>query len=418
MSIGEILYELTEAKEPFEVLNVWTKYNHILKDYKLIFNIEKYNNIFPPNLLNSIEAKDTDLISYFSTGSLLFVDNENIEQMIINDTVDIKWDYSIMLDTNYTSYIDDFINKKMKFNLENVYKTLDILLQEDFNYDYTFYLIENYANIFESGSKMYSIKHAGHIELYKNLLSLEMFKNIDSAEYKKEKNLIYQLEESEAHIRTSALITNIMENENSLESILDSHKAMTLFLIGIWKIQFESKSSAKNKIKKLMDFVTQKVGIYFEREFIIAFKYFEKNNSISMLNKINRGGKHNGLRDKIENIAWDFMIPRIMEMHMANGKSNYFIPFISSHDKKLKELLKQFEVKGFLYHKDNFEFYPISSINTTEFFEEIGLFKEIMEFGKLETQLERRETFEGNKKEAFKNIENELKSLESILKSS
>ncbi|MFJ7407584.1 MULTISPECIES: hypothetical protein [unclassified Lysinibacillus] len=418
MSIGEILYELTEAKEPFEVLNVWTNYNHILKDYKLIINIEKYNNIFPPNLLNSTEAEDTDLISYFPTGNLIFVDNENIEQMILNDTVDIKWDYSIMLDTNYTSYIEKFINNEMDFHLESVYKTLDILLQEDFNYDYTFYLIENYANIFESGSKMYSIKNAGHIALYKNLFSLEKFKSIDSAEYKKNKNFIYQLEESEAHLKTSTLITNLLGNENSLESILESHKAMTLFLIGVWKIQFDSKASAKNKIKKLMDFVTQKVGIYFEREFMIAYKYFEKNNSISMLNKINKGGKHNGLLDKIENIAWDFMIPRIMEIHMANGKSNYFIPFILSHDKKLKELLKQFEVKGFLYHKNNFEFYPISLINTTEFFEEKGLLDEIMEFGKLQTQKERRKTMERNRKEGFKNIENELKSLESILKSS
>ena len=417
MSIGKILYGLTEAKEPFEVLNVWINYNHILKDYKLIINIENYNNIFPSNLLNSIEAENTDLISYFPAGNLNFVDNENIEQMILNDTVNIKWDYSIMLDTNYTSYIDDLVNEKMNFNLESVYKTLDILLQEDFNYDYTFYLIENYANIFDSGNKTYSINHKGHLELYKNLLSLEMFKSIDSAEYKREKKLVYQLEKSEAHIKTSELINNLIEN-NNLESILDSHKAMTLFLIGIWKIQFESKASAKNKIKKLMNFVTQKVGIYFEREFIIAFKYFEKNNSISMLNKINKGGKHEGLREKIENIAWDFMIPRIMELHMANGKSNYFIPFILSHDKKLKELLKQFEVKGFLYHKDNFEFYPISYINTTEFFEEKGLSKEIKEFGKSETKLERHETFERNKKETFKNIENELKSLESILKSS
>lgn len=418
MLIEEIVYELIEADDPYKILEIWSKYNGILKSYKLIINIKKHRNIFPPELLNHLVSEDTDFISYFPSGNILFVDNENIEEMIKNDTVDIGWDYSIMLDTNYTSYIEDFMNEKMNYNLESVYKTLDALLSGKFNYDYTFYLLENYSNFFDSGKKKYSNKHEGHIALYNNLFNVKLFGSIDSDEYKKNKKLLLGLNEAEAHIATSKLINELLVDNSLFELLLDTHKAMTLFLIGVWQIQFESKASAKNKIKKLMNYVTEKVGIYFEREFMIAFKYFEKNNSVGMLNKINKGGKQTDLLNKIENIAWDFMIPRVMEVYMAGHKLNYFLPFTLSHDKKLKELIKHFEIKGFLFNKEDMEFYPISSVNTTTFFVDKGLrIEEIYEFGSAETLTKRRATIELNKKNDFLNIQIELNKLELILKS-
>lgn len=75
--------------------------------------------------------------------------------MLQNSSVQIQYDYSIMLDTNYTSYIETFLKdfNKPNFSEGSIYKTLDTLLRNKFNYDYTYYLIENYKNLFSSGRK-------------------------------------------------------------------------------------------------------------------------------------------------------------------------------------------------------------------------------------------------------------------------
>ncbi|MFJ7913901.1 MULTISPECIES: hypothetical protein [unclassified Lysinibacillus] len=421
MAMGELLYELIDAENPLEVMAAWKIYEDLTKDFRLIITMENYEkDIYPEGLTNILNQENTDFVPYFQSEKILFLDKDIINDMLEFPETQIKYDYSIMLDTNYTSYIDDFLNQQNNpnFTQESVYKTIDIMLKNNFNYDYTFYLIENYHNLFLAGEREFSVTNESHLALYRNLYHLELFKSINSQVYLNERKIEFQITPIEAQLNTDYLIESIYKEKDGLRIFIETHKNIKLLLIGIWQIQFESKASPKNKMKKLIDYMIEKVGIYYEREMIVAYEYFKNPKSVAMLNKINKGGKQKDLLWKIENIVWDFLVPRVMEFNItANKKNSYFIPLFLSHDKKLKELITLFKIRGFILHKETFEFYPIPEINTTEFFEEEGLIKEIESIQNQDIELRRKAVREYNINTNFEIINVEFNKLEKILNS-
>ncbi|MBL3847007.1 hypothetical protein V4483_22570 [Bacillus paranthracis] len=421
MELGEFLYNLVHSEKPSEYILQWGMYNQITKDYKLIAACEEYDKdvVYPKGLVNILNQKDTDFVPYFMTEKIFFLDTTIIQSMVQNSSVPIQYDYSIMLDTNYTSYIETFLKdfNKPNFSEGSIYKTLDTLLRNQFNYDYTYYLIENYKNLFSSGEKTFTISDSNHIALYENLYYLELFKSINHKEYINSNKIEFMISENEAKQKTDELISIIYNNtKDGLRIFIDMHQNITLLLIGIWQVQFSSKASAKNKMKKLFDFVRTKVGVYYERELIIALKYFEDAKSVGMLNKINKGGNQKRLLEKIENIAWDFLVPRVMEFQInINKEKSYFVPFFLSHDKKLKDLVRMFRIKGILLHKETKEFIPISELNTNKFFEEKGLLKSLEVLKSDKVMEERFRVMTKNLNNNFEIIDSELKKLTQIL---
>lgn len=380
MDLENFIYDLIHAQEPLDFIKQWIKYNHIAKDYKLIATSEKYNKniVYPKGLSSILNEKNTDFVGYFMSENIFFLDNNILKLMLQNSSAQIPYDYSIMLDTNYASYIETFLKSfnESNFSKGSIYKTLDILLRNNFNYDYTFYLLENYKNIFSSGEEIFTVSNSRHLSVYENLYYLELFKSINHEKYVNDNKIEFMISKNEAKQKTDELINIFYKKtyKDVLRMFVDMHQSITLLLIGMWQIQFSSKASPKNKIKKLFEFVKSKVGIYFERELVIAFKYFEDTKSVGMLNKINKGGNQERLLEKIENIAWDFLVPRVMEFQInANKKNSFFVPLFLSHDKQLKDLIRLFKIKGILLHKETNEFIPIPEHNTTEFFEEKGL---------------------------------------------
>ncbi|MED4552793.1 hypothetical protein [Lysinibacillus capsici] len=421
MAMGELLYELIDTENPLEAMAAWKIYGDLTKDFRLIMTMENYEkDIYPEGLTNILNQENTDFVPYFQSEKIFFLDDNIMNDMLELPETHIKYDYSIMLDTNYTSYIEDFLNQQNKPNFpqESIYRTIDIMLKNNFNYDYTFYLIENYQNLFLAGEQEFSVTNKSHLALYKNLYHLELFKSIDSQIYLNERKIEFQITPNEAQLKTDHLIKSVYKESNGLKIFIEAHKNIKLLLIGIWQIQFESKASPKNKMKKLINYMVEKVGIYYEREMILAYKYFKNPKSVGMLNKINKGGKQTDLIRKIENIVWDFLVPRVMEFSIAaNKKNSYFIPLFLSHDKKLKELIALFKIRGFIFHRETFEFYPIPEINNTRFFEEEGLIKEIEDIQNQDTELRRKEVREYNINTHFEIINVEFDKLAKILNS-
>lgn len=425
MNLGKFLYGLIYADEPQKLMVLWNKFEELSRDYQLIAAIDNYNKniVYPINLTKVINEENTDFVPYFRNDNIFALDTNIMHSMTNNLNLQIPFDHSVMLDTNYTSYIKGFLKERNKPNQLNdsTSKTLDTLLKNRFNYDNTFYLIENYNNLFSSGDESFTIQNKDHITLYENLYYVELFKSIDEETYIKHNSIKYTISENEARQNVDQIIRLFYSGtyKEELKIFIEMHRNMTLFLVGIWQIQFSSKANAKNKMKKLFDYVVNKVGIYYEREMVIAYKYFENSKAVPMLNKINKGRKNVEnveLLEKVENIAWDFLVPRIMEFHInVNKDRSNFIPFFLSHDKKLKELMGMFKIKGVLLHKQTREFIPFSNLDTTRFFKERGLLKELDSFNIEETLSKREMVREYNKKTNYYSITTELSILQKTL---
>ncbi|WP_342535466.1 hypothetical protein MHI04_07215 [Lysinibacillus sp. FSL K6-1151] len=373
MKLEELLYFLSEAKSPSDIVITWG-IRESKDTSKAIISLENYENDFlPKEFINVVFSEDNDFYPYFQTKNLFFIDNKILKNMLSSSRdIKIPIDYSVMFDTNYASYIHQFVNDDMS-NLNNeVFTSIAILLRENFQYDYHFYLIENSKSInFDENFDINYFKKM-HNDLYQNIASLELFKSIDSELFKKEGKIKYTITPNEAENNAEELIKMLFCNElgrDFLKDITFMQKQLTLFLIGVLIINFSSKRNAQKKILELFNFMNEKVGIYFERETIVAYKYFKEPGSLKIFRQIQKKMDTSKLLDIINNISWDFTAPRIMEFFMrVGGEGKFFIPFFLTHDGGLKDVIKLFTVKGVLF-EDLYGSIPISSINTQHYFE-------------------------------------------------
>jgi hypothetical protein len=371
-------YVLSKATVPMDVLAAWMIMENS-NDTRAIVSLDNYHrNVYPSGINKLIETVDSHFIPYFSSGMLYFMENELINEMIMNGSTDTKFklDYSIMLDTNYASYIDNFVrNSEWSVMNNEVFQVIDVLIRGEYQYDYLFYLIENYRNSFKlEGTEDETIRKDKRAKLYRNLVSLELFKNIDKRQYLERGTVSYSITETEAFLLADQIF-NGMFNSSNIEEMMSMfkniHNNMVLLLIGILINKFETKASVPRKIDNLFRFTNDVLGVYFERELVVAHKYFLDSKNVNILNKINKGMNTDRLFKQIENIAWDFSVPRIMEYFLKHGGvGRFFIPFFLTNDYNLRQLLNLFKVKGVLYDKTGDLFVPFPVINTSDYFSE------------------------------------------------
>lgn len=253
--------------------------------------------------------------------------------------------------------------------------------------------------------------------LYQNLVSLELFKSIDTAEYRDKGTIKYKVSEHEAYLNVDEIFSdmfNSVKRRETMEMFLLNHKSMVLFLVGVIKIRFQSKSSLQHKINELFEYINQVLGYYPEREMVIAYKHFLDSKNVKIINKINKGMKEETLYKNIENIAWDFTVPRIMKFFLEHiGEGRYFIPFFLSNDKNLRELLRLYNVKGVLYSKIESKLIPISNPNSREYFKEY--IDNIDSYFTSEAIITRNEKFEYNRETEFRAIKVEFSKLVKVM---
>lgn len=419
------LIGLSEATLPSEVYNIWCSMGDAKKDKTVIISLEGYDkNIYPKALNEIINSEDSAFIPYFESGKLYFIDDELLGEMIEKKGLDVKFpvDYSIMLDTNYSSYIDKFVNSEDLSSLNNnIFITIDILIREDFHYDYLFYMIENYKNTFLN-SGLGNVLPIAELKaaMYQNLVSLELFKNIDKKEYCANGKVKYNISKQEAYLNVDGIFSDVFNSSRGkefMEMFLTMHKNLVLFLIGVIRIRFQSKKSYHHKTRELFEYMNDTLGIFFQREMTIAHRYFMNPQNVQLINKVNNGMTKDNLLKSIENFAWDFASPRIMEIFLkAGGEGRYFIPFFLSNDKNLRDLLKLFKVKSVIFDKNQIMPTPIPSEDYIHYFEKNEPDLDLNMFFNDEAKNKREERYKFNKKNNFSCLEEEFCKLAEVMK--
>jgi hypothetical protein len=224
---------------------------------------------------------------------------------------------------------------------------------------------------------------------------------------------IPEAEEEARHLMQELYFTE--SGKDLCENFLQFQRANLLLIIGILKIEFSSKSGVRKKMDQYFRYIEDIVGTYMDRESIIAYKYFEDRRNIGIFRSIHKGMNLDGLYKKLNNIAWDFTIPRFMERMMLHGEGRCLIPTFLSFDNNLRELLKMYPVKGVVINMKGNEFIPISKINSAEYFQSKGLKFDFTEFQNPETYEKRNAIFKRNYSDRFSVIKDEYDDLLKIM---
>lgn len=309
-------------------------------------------NIDPNNINSSINKYTKYMASYFPSSKLYFFNKNIVVNMLKGGDVPVAIDYTVMFDSNFASYIHKFINNVPLNGVSNdFYSIIDDILKEQWNFDYTFYLLENYKTLIGIDNFKDS---AQYLSILANVKSLELFKNVDSDHYKKTRKIEFLISEEEAELSATELCELYYLSEESeifLNHYYQTKQFILLTLIGIVRIKFEDNKSAHNKMLSYFDFVSKNIGLNLERETLLAYEYFRNSTNLYILRKINRDTKKDKIFEMLDNISWDFMIPRVMESNMTYmGEGDFLLPYFLSFDDGLIKLLKMIEPKGVMIH--------------------------------------------------------------------
>ncbi|MCE9846269.1 hypothetical protein NB557_04570 [Vibrio alginolyticus] len=376
---------LSISDKPVDVLEAWRKLNGQYPNLSSVIQLDNYDrNVLPQCVQKHTKRPDNYLIPYFKSDNLYFIDDEMIKSIFIKGTNVFPIDHSVMMDSNICSYIDSLVRGKPLGTVgPKLLPIIDDLLRDGLNFDFLFYMIENIKHVlpsanFSAKSKLEFWKSL-NINFRKNLVSLHYFSSIDSKEYSRTLRpsflLSYRQSARRAIDATFGLYMS-SEGKNYLSQFADFQRVALLSLIGMLRINLSSNKSGRNKMLEFFDFMHSEVGIYMEREAILAHEYFCDSKSLPILKKIQKGGNKKKLLKKLDNIAWNMITPRLMERLMSSGlgaKTDYFIPIFMTFDEDLKHMLESFQVKLVIYDKDSGDSLSIPECNSSDYFENAGL---------------------------------------------
>lgn len=359
--VKKIIEGFANAENPHELLQFSLENVNLLGDLKSIIALDEYDRAINPHNMNEMVDKHNNyIVPYFSSHKLYFIDYNILRMMISNEVHDVNIDFSVMFDSNFASYIHKFVRKIPMKSVSNDFDVLiGDMIRNGINFDYMFYIFENYKNIRLLEDPCNSEEYKAIVE---NLKSLELFKSIDIEGYKKNGHVKYQISEKQANDLAVQFAHDFYFHNHSrsyLEKLFNMKNMILLALIGIVRIKYQDKGGADNKMKDYFEFVHENIGINLERETLLAYEYFKNSKEVIIFKKIYRGMDTSNLVGLLDNIAWDFMVPRIMENAMTYmGEGDYILPYFLSFDKGLIRMLKLFEIKGILIDKERLKCYP------------------------------------------------------------
>lgn len=376
---------LSDAKTPDDALLAWSILRGKHPDLIGIVSLDQYTRSALPSAIKKYTKSPLNyLVPYFETENIYFLEDDLLGEMLDSNEVKFGVDYTLMLDTNIVSYINKLVRGESIGGMQNkIIPLIDEILHDDLNFDSLFYMIENIKNI----SNFSFSKHKNKISFWKslnkefrsNLVSFQIFRSIDCKEYKRTSNpkpIFTHKDAARRAINFAHEFYNSTLGEERVFEMLLIQRLILLQLLGMVKIQLASNKSADKKMNDYFDYIHGVVGAYFDRETIIAHKYFLERNSVGILNKIQKGMPISKLLRKLDNIAWDMAAPRFMEDLIASSslvsEGRYLVPMFVSFDTKLRELLSLFPVKGAIFNKMDGKLISLPKVNTMDYFHSYG----------------------------------------------
>ncbi|WP_435627366.1 hypothetical protein [Candidatus Ferrigenium straubiae] len=373
----EFVSLLRSATTSSDVRNAWNVLDAPHDSLRVVTVLSDYskNVTFPGIEIRNLSGKRI-VTPYFLGDSLYFSSRKIIAQTIVDGEIKIPLDGSIMLDTNIASYISTYVYRRSFGNNQaEIVNVIHQLLENNPNYDYLYYLVENSKKLidrydFDDAPDVDQLWSDLDIGFKDNLIALRLFLSIDNKRYRACNNDSPTISTTEAEDVAKRFTHDFYFGAEGASNFVEIKKRLTLARILLYKIvsiHFGSNEGVKKKATKLLTFMIDRLNTYFDREMQIAIKYFEEGKKFSFFEKIDKG-KHisaNSIRTKIGNMAWDLMIPRFIEsLSAVAGNGRFFIPHYLTWDEGLKMSLNLYKAKACIFDDETGRVVTISEVDT------------------------------------------------------
>lgn len=352
MTIEEQIYNLVKQNSTDNLYKEWKNLN--LSDDCFLIKAKEDSTISAFSDIKSLNSEKYKVCPYFSANDLYFIDNSTINQHK-KEEIKIEADYSFSFDSNICSFIHAIMSQKPNFKDMEFVRFIQQIIATGHNYDFTFYLLENNKQI--NLTKKYANENdfwtALNHNFKENIISLMKFRTIKKENYN---SFLPEIDDDTAEKQAIDFSYKYYMNNNSvIQEMTRLKNVIKVILLGAIKIQFSSNKGYQNKFDELIDFMNNEIGIFYDRESRIMLEYF-KDKNLKIFEKIKKPiNDRQKFDNKVENIAWDLLVPRFMEnlMISSSKREKFFVPFFISNDTALNEVLEIYKIKVFYFGKNH-----------------------------------------------------------------
>lgn len=264
------------------------------------------------------------------------IDAETCKDILLNKESGYFLDMCVELDTQVISYLKNMFISMDKINIPDSKKELFYYLSgATVNFSSLPYLIENARKITEDNFE----------ECYLNLKSYELFKNFDFRLYMERNVKSFRIDEVNMQTNIDNTFHNIQSEVfyNHMKDFYDMQENNYCLLLKAVIIENSySKRSAENKMKLLVEFINNTLGIFCEREMIICYYYFMHHKDTEKFFKKTKANSKN-IKNTINGMAWDLTHIRLIERwydFTILGNVKFGIHPFLTYDNGLKDILK------------------------------------------------------------------------------
>lgn len=316
-----------------------THYND-LRDCRF-FMYSDIQGVKMPELIKTSYKGDYAIIEMGCAERYYAIDAEICRNMRMTGQANYNIDACIELDTQVVSYLRNmFVDWKSVSIPQDKMKLFMYLSNKKVNYSSLLYMLENSNKITADNQDI----------CYQNLKAYEMFKNFNFRKYAKKGKISYKRSrkviERTARMQFESLKSDMFRD--AMKDFYDSQECIYCLLMKAVLIEIgNSKKSASNKMKSLIEFVNAELGVFMEREMAICYYFFMHDERTDRFFKKTKPNSKN-IAETIYGMAWDLTHARLIERwydFIPVEIVKYGIHPILTYDNGLKDVLSLFPIK-------------------------------------------------------------------------
>ncbi|WP_165727846.1 hypothetical protein [Pseudoalteromonas sp. 31A1] len=313
----------------------------LFKGFKMIYSTNHLDGNFAKSSLKSIEDECPVLKKYFYGNGLLFFSDELYDKTWIHGEIKIPLDYSLSLDSNaaerFRAWEDGKDLDKSIHDFEKLVRFIKDGEGNGFNFDYSFFLIENYFD---------SMKENNH-RPFNTIRALKRFDhlNYDMNNFDVTKPIFYE----DRAVAGQRAIETLHAFHSSPEILKFQERRMLLYIVLLKAVILRQniKTTLAEKISELVLFCLNDLGKFPKTELYFAWKLLKYGKQLRFFDPVSQISKKT--LKKIKGMSWDIFALRYQETLASKGDfGEFFIPFFASFDNRFVELAQACPIRAVL----------------------------------------------------------------------
>lgn len=362
-----ITEELSKLSSFDEVAKYWARNNENLTKTTIAFSFDDTGSQVP--LQRAVGSFDDDKIylrSILCRSNVYFFNDELWACYKSRTDYFGSIENVLLVDTQVGNYAKHYLNDESYRNKPegiNFRKVLCCIYEKRANFNFMFYLLENYPNFITGDCK----------QIIEQIRSLKHIVNCDGDRFIDSGELVLNCSKDDLENQVNDIVSTYsnvnFRKDMALELRLQS--TIACMLLKTVLLKNDNKLSSANRVSEIVKFADKNLSEILLRELIVCIKYLNGSN-VTFFDPVNTLNAQDIPR-KINGMAWDMMLLRCLDKVAATRTADpYRMPYFLSFDRRLVETHDIFDNKGWVKPDPNIvdRIYMISGMNIEKFLNE------------------------------------------------